>query len=799
MLHLLRLTGVAVERRPGRVLLGLLAATVVLGGFASQQSTDTDLTAFAPAGELAETLEEVQTTFSAGGVSVQVVIDAGDGGDVLTPEVLEATDALVDQIAADDLVVSALAERESAVSSFSGAAQDPEASQAMASLLSQEYSSDVGTARAGLVVVELDPDLSLDATAEAELRVADIVNEASMPSGVAADAIGQNIIAERLQADSEDEMGGLLGLSLLLIVVILALQFRRASDVILGLVGLVVSITWLFGFGVLLGPDYLGLVGAFTQVSIIIPVLLVGLGVDYAIHLNSRYREERRHGLTAGRSANAAVRTVGGALVLATAATVLGFLTNLISPLPPLADFGIFTAVGVISAFVVMTLLVPSARNLLDTRRARRTRTWGASQAEVGPRVGALARVMGSTSVIAERAPKAALGVALALTLLATIGASQIETRFSQDDFIPEESEIGQLLAAIESQFGGDIAEATYVVVDGDITDPALFNRMAALAIDLVDVPDVRVADGAAQVQSPVSALTTLAESDPALAGAFADLGFDPATGADPEADLATVFRTAFDASPVLMSTVVTESLDTSVVSIGSRAGQDRASDLETAVVDATAPLRDAGAGTRVTSEFLVLEDTLDALTASQAQGIAFTLIAALLLLASYYGIVERRPLIGVITMVPSVAVVSWVLGTMWLLGYSFNVLTAMVASIGIGIGVPFGIHITHRFLEDRRRYDTIDEAISQTLTHTGGAMAGSAATTAAGFGVLVFASLIPIQQFGTIVAITILYSLAAAVLVQPSCLKLWAEWRARQGDVAELEETDDHRVLEPV
>ena len=117
-----------------------------------------------------------------------------------------------------------------------------------------------------------------------------------------------------------------------------------------------------------------------------------------------------------------------------------------------------------------------------------------------------------------------------------------------------------------------------------------------------------------------------------------------------------------------------------------------------------------------------------------------------------------------------------------------------MVASIGIGIGVPYGIHVTHRFLEDRRRHDTVDEAVRQTLTHTGGAMAGSAATTAAGFGVLVFASLEPLRQFGLIVALTIVYSLIAAVLIQPACLKLWGEWRARKGDVSQLRD-DEQRV----
>lgn len=799
MLHLLRLMGAIVERRPGRVLIGLAAVTLVLGWFAGQQSTDTDLTAFAPEGELAETLDEVQTRFSAGGVSVQVIVDAGEGGDVLVPQVLDSVNDLVADLAADDLVAASLAESEGALSAFSLAAQDPEAAQAMASLLSQDHTAATGSARAGLVVVGLDPELEMAETAEVELRVADIVAEADRPDGVTYDALGQAIIAERMQADSEEEMGVLLMLSLALIVGILALQFRRVSDVLLGLGGLIVSIVWMFGFGVILGPDHLGVVGAFTQVSLIVPVLLVSLGVDYTIHLNSRYREERRHGLTAGRSANAAVRTVGGALVLATAATVLGFLTNLISPLPPLADFGIFTAVGVISAFVVMSLLVPSARNVLDTRQARKTRTWRASKAQVGPKVGALGRVMGSTAVVAERAPKVAIGVALALTVVAVGAASQIETSFSQEDFIPEDSEIGQLFVAVDELFGGDIAETTYVVVDGDLTDPVVFNQVGALSGDLAEVADVRVSDGNAQVQSPVTALATLAASDPALADRFSALGFDPATGAAADADLDAAFALAAEVAPMLMSTVITESHDTAVVAVGSRAGQDRATELEAALSATTQPLRDLGAGTRITSEVLVIDDTLDALTASQARGIAFTVTAALLLLVSYYGVVERRPLIGLITMIPSVAVVSWVLGTMWLLGYSFNVLTAMVASLGIGIGVPFGIHITHRFLEDRRRYDTIDEAVRQTLTHIGAAMAASAATTAAGFGVLTFASLVPIQQFGTIVAITIVYSLIAAVLVQPSCLKLWGEWRAGKGDVVVLDAAEDHRVLEPV
>ncbi len=83
----------------------------------------------------------------------------------------------------------------------------------------------------------------------------------------------------------------------------------------------------------------------------------------------------------------------------------------------------------------------------------------------------------------------------------------------------------------------------------------------------------------------------------------------------------------------------------------------------------------------------------------------------------------------------------------MYLLGLSFNVLTSTVAARAIGIGVPYGIHITHRFTEDRELATSTEEAMRSTIMYTGGALAASAATTAVGFGVLVFSELIPIQE----------------------------------------------------
>ncbi len=83
-----------------------------------------------------------------------------------------------------------------------------------------------------------------------------------------------------------------------------------------------------------------------------------------------------------------------------------------------------------------------------------------------------------------------------------------------------------------------------------------------------------------------------------------------------------------------------------------------------------------------------------------------------------------------------------------------------------------------------------MEEALRSTTRHTGGALAGSAFTTAAGFGILVTSSLKPFQQMGQGTAYAIVLSLAAAVLVLPSLLALWERYHRRRGHEAVEKET---------
>jgi predicted RND superfamily exporter protein len=68
----------------------------------------------------------------------------------------------------------------------------------------------------------------------------------------------------------------------------------------------------------------------------------------------------------------------------------------------------------------------------------------------------------------------------------------------------------------------------------------------------------------------------------------------------------------------------------------------------------------------------------------------------------------------------------------------------------------------------------TMAEAVETAVLGTGGALLGSAVTDVVGVGVLAFAIVEPLQQFGIVTAITIAYSFLASVVVLPSLLVLW-------------------------
>jgi predicted RND superfamily exporter protein len=173
----------------------------------------------------------------------------------------------------------------------------------------------------------------------------------------------------------------------------------------------------------------------------------------------------------------------------------------------------------------------------------------------------------------------------------------------------------------------------------------------------------------------------------------------------------------------------------------------------------------------------IVNQVTQDYLLQTLLTSLVITLVVVMGLLAVVYKPVQGSLTLRLVTLAPVIFVVSWVIATMYVIGSPLSVLTTIAASITIGIGIDYSIHVSERFSDELTDGATIAEALRATTRGTGAALFGSAVTTAAGFGVLGFAPHPTLQQFGTITAIMIGYAVLASVLVLPSLLTLWARY----------------------
>ena len=779
-------------RWPGWVLVAIAVVSVGLGLLVPDLRMETDLAEFgSDDSQVVQDLDRIESEFDRSSAAVQVIIDAGPEGDVLDPAglsaVREVEAVLVDELEAElrsdadgrPRIVSLGAPLAASLQQMGVTVDGAEADDVedaldavlreqpgLAALTSQDRELDAATARPTTVLAELDPQLTTAERIDAGERLQDRlgIDEDALQADVEGFTVAVSspeLTNDALQEETQREAPVLLALALLVVIGILWVLLRSVFDVLVGLVGLAATLLWTFGLISLAGPGMLGWLGPLSQVGVVVPVLVVGLGIDYAVHLTARYREQRVAGHAPAEAASTALHTVGAALVLATVATALGFAMTATAPLEVIADFGVFTAIGVVVALIVMSSLVPAARVLRDRRSVGRARP--VRDLELG-------RVMRGPAWLALRLPAVALLIG-ALVLGGSLwAASDLHTQFDRDDFVPEDSEIGELRALQHELFDGELTETTYVLIDGDLTDPEVFDGLGEAHARLADVEHVRTdPDGRAQA---TSVLTLLERTGLQMVNGQ--------TGDSAAQGLSGAYQQLRTQSEADVRRLLSDDAQAGVVEVRTNGGDGAADDLAGGIAAAFEPVTAAGGEVAVTSDAMIIAEMADDLRDFQARSIAVTLLAVLVLLVGYYGVARRRPMLGLIAMIPSVTSAVLILGTMGLLDISFDAMTATLTAIAVGIGVPYGVHVSNRFSEDLGRLDDVGDACRVTLRTTGGALAGSALTTFGAFVVLSFSGLALIGQMGLLGAAGIAFALLAAVLIQPAALVLWARAHRR-------------------
>ncbi|WP_440770801.1 efflux RND transporter permease subunit [Natronorubrum sp. DTA28] len=845
------------------VVLVLLLTAVVAAGAAIGESEDGEIGQFDVDSEETEALEEIERTYGTDDRVVAQLVVRDEGGDVLTRDSLLEGLYLQQEVREDDDLNATLDEQgfvgfENIVAT--GAVFEDRAAAANGppdtSQPTLEEGIDALESRSDAEVEELladvlDPDSDQGGEdayeflptsyepgeTEAESRITFIFqvddsgpNEVPQAAYDAQVQIG-NLVDERFEdaflfgqgitdAASSSAVGDSFAIitpvALVLVLGVLAVTYRDVVDVLIGLFGIAVVMAWLAGIqGWLEIPS--------SQLLIAVPFLLIGLSIDYALHVVMRYREARAGELEETQSpgdreatVDASGKTDGGvigtragmtlglsgvvlALGAATVSTGVGFLSNVVSPLPAIQDFAILSAGGILATFVAFAVLVPALKVEVDDVLENR---FGRNRAKqpFGTGTSVVNRVLSRFVTLARRTPLAVVLVAFLLATGGAYGATTIDTEFNQADFLPEDApEWAKFLPGPlapdtytisddAAYLGANFAERgegsqTQILIRGDVTDPDALVAMDDAISGVGDDSTIIVRPGgAAAIEGPPSVIRELAAENETVAAALEERD---TTGDDlPNEDVDGFYDVLFDVDSDRASEVIYRTDDGSyetsrlLVSVqGDAAAQTVADDTRdlAAAIQSNGPVTAVAAGGPVTTAVVQ-----DALLETLVQAFAITLVVILTFLTVLYWVRHRALSLGAVTLAPVVAALAWLLGAMALLGLPFNSETAVITSLAIGLGVDYSIHVGERFIAEKEERESLEEALAATITGTGGALLGSAATTAAGFGVLALALSPPLQRFGLVTGMSIIFAFVACLTVLPCLLVLRERLLAR-------------------
>ena len=644
------------------------------------------------------------------------------------------------------------------------------------------------TASSTLWVLEVDPDLDESHRRTLQDQLRDVFDERSTASPLTYEVISNDLLAHDIDEGTFDNLLLLVMLAFIVVVLMLSVAFRSLSSVVFPIVGLTSALIWTYGI--------LNVAGArFTALEATVAPLVLGLGIDYAIHLQRSQRTFRDAFPSVSESWLRACGHLSMPLSLAVVTTVAAFMANVISPLPPLATLGYALSLGVVSAFISSTVFVGALHVVFS------------KQTEVVNRPSL--RFPALANQIVKLQQKQQVGVILVTVLisgLAVYGAASLETDFDLADFVDEDMEIMEVRDALTTGYesaGWKVVHLLMEPAEGQAVIPGdadLLTEMRNFHTDLKRNNDVVGTDlhGSPSYEGPYPLLRdallrnqTLGEdhnleiyagevysidrSEPIDLGAFYitlvgnDNVADPLTGETWEERLAQTVHLEGTSILHLRHEIRVEA-STSVES--SRVVDNFVDDLGS--IDESGTLKyklKDHATLHVTGDLVMLETVLTGLTTTQIESTAISLIVSFLVLF----LLTRRIMPAIIVLFPVGIASLWVVGSMALIGLKWNVLTVMVTALTLGIGIDYSIHMWRRFEVELKKRGDHWEALREAIDTTGVALMLRATTTMAGFAVLLFSPMPIIQDFGLITAITVLFSLVLALMVLPVLVELAA------------------------
>ncbi len=542
-------------------------------------------------------------------------------------------------------------------------------------------------------------------------------------------------------------------------------MFRNLAMV--GSVMAVAMISILWSMGLLIGFGF-----PVHIMSSMIPVFLMAIATD-SVHIFNefyfRFRETRQKRsaiLETMRAVGAPVRYTA----LATAAgfailSIVGFVAlNLGQVIPvkgaiePVMVFGLFVAFGTIVLRLLSFSFIPAV--LMLTSDAKLLKAAQSEDMETN-RVTLWLRRLGEFSLTRR---KTILAVGLTLFVLSLFGLGQIQIDNNMVSWFKERSEIRQADAILNERLGG--TALAYIVASakesGFLKHPEALKYLEGLQRELETLSVVGKTISVVDYVKWINRVMN--QNDPS----FYRLPDDQPTIAQ------HLMLFSMSAKPSYLDNVVDYPFQKANIWVQLKTWDAKAMSQVIERVSEYAqshPMAELTFQPAGVSYFNLVWN--DEVLYGMIEGFALALVVVFVLLAFNFGSWRW----AVVSFLPLLFAMALIYGIIGFLGKDFDMPVAVLSTLSLGMAVDFAIHFVRRFQQYYAEDPDLQRALLWTIARPGKGILRNAVLFAAGFSVMVFASLTPYITVGLFIMAIMILSALATLIYLPALIQLFPSW----------------------
>ncbi len=528
-------------------------------------------------------------------------------------------------------------------------------------------------------------------------------------------------------------------ISLFIIVIFLAIAFRSISGILVPLTIVIISVIWLIAFMTSIGKS-------FDLMSTLLPTILFVVGMSDVVHFLSRYLEELRVNSEKLSAIKTAFTYIGKATLLTSLTTAIGFLTLFTSGIRPVRDFGLFTATGVMLAFVVTFLVLPAILILLPKPKRALVQAeelfWD--------------KIMRSIFLFNSRNSKMVLGISGLVFLVSLYGISRVEVNNFLLEDLSKNDPVRENFDFFESHYSG--ARPFEVVISKNDS------------VSLLTLSDIQLLDSVETVlkrEFHIQGFVSLVTAVKNLRRANSGGGLDEYKIPQNEQEWTKIKREVekYNKQGKLKTILAPSQNETR---ISAQVKDYGGAVFKEKYENVNLELATLFAQNNVTVKYTGMAYLIDKNNETLASTLMWGLVIAFVTVGFIMGGIFKSFKMVVITLIPNVLPLVMVGGVMGYLGIDLKVSTSIIFTIAFGIAVDDTIHYVSKLKMELDKGRTLVYAIKRTTISTGKAIVLTSLILISGFFALIFSDFASTYYIGLLVSLTLVFAVLSDLFLLP-------------------------------